>query len=365
MRLRLLLPSLVDQWSDAAQIIKALETASIKTTYELLFAGLPEVIYGRIPTGLITFDQFTEFREQIALLSSAQGENGLEAYRHEVAEEEARIGFGGETGVEELDELVANAFGAYGAVELSGSATPLVALWIVLRYLALHESSSAWWIDTTTNFSVNQAAAITRVIHPQGASTIMDRLQISSAINLTAVHDVLDALSTNLNATEQDSMQPAHVRYVVIASVNSLFPFSASTSQGHAILTTFMRQISSMARQHRFTVIVINDPVSSQPTNPMSLFSSTVTKPGLGPAFTYLCDHTIWFANAEDVFGEHDATLIDLRKNMGDGKQVHIAEVLRSRNSVRFHFNRSYAFHPSIDIIGGISESHAAPGARL
>ncbi|KAG8880818.1 hypothetical protein FRB97_000409 [Tulasnella sp. 331] len=196
MRLRLLVPCLVDQWPNVAEIVKALEGASIKTTYELLFSGPPEVIYGRLDMALLTFPQFTELHEQIALLSSTQGETGPQAYSHEMEEEAAIVG--GDTGVEDLDNLLAGAFSAYGVVELSGSMASLMALWVVLRHLTLYEDSDSWWIDTTSDFSVDQAAAITQAIQSQTSLAALDRLQICSAVNLTAVHDVLDALAVVL-----------------------------------------------------------------------------------------------------------------------------------------------------------------------
>lgn len=124
MRLRLLVPSLVEQWPNAADIVKTLEGASVRTTYELLFSGPPELIYSRLDAALLTFPQFAELREQVALLSSTPGETGLKAYVHEVDEEEARVGGG--TGVKDLDDLLADAFSAYGVAELSGSVTSLM-----------------------------------------------------------------------------------------------------------------------------------------------------------------------------------------------------------------------------------------------
>lgn len=72
---------------------------------------------------------------------------------------------------------------------------------------------------------------------------------------------------------------------------------------------------------------VLNIPVSSLPRNPLSAFHSTVTKPGLGPTFTYLSDHTVWISKAEDIFEK----LPDSPSNV----QILLAEVFRSRTMVR------------------------------
>lgn len=129
------------------------------------------------------------------------------------------------------------------------------------------------------------------------------------------------------------------VRLVIIDSVTPLLAplLSAVSSHGHAIMTTFMQHLRSMARSYYLAFLVsaytfhvassnsleiINDTSSAHPHNPLSAFSSTTRKPALGPSFTFLTDCTIWVAKQE---GTTDAEA---------GSSIHVAEIFKSRSTV-------------------------------
>jgi RAD51-like protein 3 len=139
---------------------------------------------------------------------------------------------------------------------------------------------------------------------------------------------------------------PGHrVRLVVIDSVTSLLApsLSAVSSHGHAIMTTFMQHLRSMARSYHLAFLVsvytshvalsnpsevVNNTSASPPRNPLSAFSLTVRKPALGPSFTFLTDCTIWLARHEDT------------TNTEAGSSIHVAEIFKSRSTVRLHDSR-------------------------
>lgn len=156
MRLRLLMPALQEHFADASNIVQAFDDAGFKTSYDLLFGDPPEVLLSKLPEGTISYPDLQGFLSQVAVAAAAHGLSG-----DIVLEDEQKIKsaqFGGETGVLELDEMVAEAFGAYGVTEVSGSAASQLVLWVVVRHLAQYGESSALWIDTTYDFSVDQAA---------------------------------------------------------------------------------------------------------------------------------------------------------------------------------------------------------------
>lgn len=57
-------------------------------------------------------------------------------------------------------------------------------------------------------------------------------------------------------------------------------------------------------------------------SNPLSNYLTTKRKPALGPTLSALVDATLWLAKAEQI--------------SSDGKDVHVAEVFKSRNSACF-----------------------------
>ncbi|KAG8978120.1 hypothetical protein FRC05_011236 [Tulasnella sp. 425] len=156
MRLRLLMPALQEHFADASNIVQAFDDAGFKTSYEALFGDPPEALLSKPSEGTISYAGLQGFLFQVAVATAAHGSSG-----DIVLEDEHKIKsaqFGGDTGVLELDEMVAEAFGAYGVTEVSGSAASHLVLWIVVRHLAQYGESSALWIDTTYDFSVDQAA---------------------------------------------------------------------------------------------------------------------------------------------------------------------------------------------------------------
>ncbi|KAG8916521.1 hypothetical protein FRC01_003013 [Tulasnella sp. 417] len=334
MRLRLLVTTLQERFPDATSILQAFENAGFKTSYDLLFGEPPEVLFSKLPDGTISYPDFQDLLSQVAIAAAAHGLAGDVVLEEEQSVKSAQ--FGGETGVFELDEMAAGAFGAYGVTEVSGSAASRLVLWIVVRHLARYGESSALWIDTSYDFSADQAVLALQSIPFKDAATALDRLQVSRSLELSDVYDALDALRNALIALAQtDSYRPSPIRYVVLSPINAIFSqlLSGTSPQGHAILSTFMHQLSELARSFRLTFLVVNSVVASQGQNPLSAFPSTITKPGLGPTFTFLCENTIWTARADDIFPEGDEALTILQ-DKDPNCRVFVAECFRSRNQI-------------------------------
>lgn len=73
-------------------------------------------------------------------------------------------------------------------------------------------------------------------------------------------------------------------------------------------------------------------PASCVPTNPLSAFSTTTVKPGLGASFAFATDVELLLQDTGRVFGLVDEGERD-RAHSGPGLRV-VAEVLKSRVSV-------------------------------
>ncbi|KAF8591143.1 hypothetical protein K439DRAFT_1061700 [Ramaria rubella] len=110
MNLRMLLPSLADN------IYKALETAGITTSQDLLFSQVPQ-LYQQLPNGVISLRELTELKALVAECASAPATRGDTLFKLEKERENSR-----ETclsGIDELDALLGG-FGQHGVIEIAG-----------------------------------------------------------------------------------------------------------------------------------------------------------------------------------------------------------------------------------------------------
>lgn len=206
----------------------------------------------------------------------------------------------------------------------------------------------------------------------QHSSTALERLQVSLAFDIEAVHEVLEELRQSLTVVQGEGEHGT--RCIVIDSITPLLGpmLSATSSQGegpdklrrvrwinpelsgHATMTTFMRQLRALAELFHLTVIVsgsngsltslsrrtngkqvINSSTSlgkknPKPWNPEAVFE-IVRKPALGPSFTFLTDVALWLTKRRPDPGD----------KVDEGSTLHTVEVLRSRTTVRHPISRT------------------------
>ncbi|KII84438.1 hypothetical protein PLICRDRAFT_147192 [Plicaturopsis crispa FD-325 SS-3] len=312
MRLQTLVPHI------SAELIDALEQCGIRTDAELLFPGNIADIYSRLPHGSTTL---SELHNSFAIVAEKAA---APAFR---ADELLRIGavdaYDLSSGVHELDQLLGG-FGDNRLIEISGdkaSGKTALALQIVLRHLSENSDYVAHWIDTTGEFSPQRAVTVLQSLGGNVAeSTALERLQVSLAFDIEAAHDVLENLGATLGS-------PPTVRCIVLDSVTPLLgpALNNVSSQGHATMTTFMRQLRAVAQRFKLTILVINSTAGCAPSNPHSAFSTTTRKPALGPSFTFLTDATLWLA-------KYPRTPNPDEMDTGEAP-THIAEVFRSKTT--------------------------------
>ncbi|KAH9847228.1 P-loop containing nucleoside triphosphate hydrolase protein [Lenzites betulinus] len=305
-------------------LVTALASISIRTDTDLLLSEDPTKIFMRLPQELgLSLLEFRMAIDKVAELASASFTGGDILLEHENKCQEDIFADDMLLGVPEVDALL-NGFCPPRVVEVSGdraSGKTALALQLVLRHLTQVRDSSALWIDSGGDFSPERVNLMLEEMITPDAHTVLERLQVSLAFDIEAVHDVLESLRQSLSSRNSDTEVPI-TRCVVIDSITPLLGpmLSATSSQGHAIMTTFMRQLRAYAESFSLTIIVINSSTKVLPRNTEAVFN-TMRKPALGPSFTFMADATLWLSQrpAEDS-GDEAAT-------------THVVEVLRSRIS--------------------------------
>ncbi|RDX56980.1 P-loop containing nucleoside triphosphate hydrolase protein [Lentinus brumalis] len=329
MRIQQLVPPLGSELADALQQI------GIKTDTDLLLAHDPLTIFAKLPAGHgVTLQQFRDLLAQVLELAAAPSVYGDKLLEQEMKRQEDIYADDMLLGVPEVDALLGG-FNPPRVIELSGdsgSGKTALALQVALRHLTRTANTSVLWIDSGGEFSPERVALLLEQLEGPSSATALERLQVSLAFDIEAAHEVLEAVRQALSAAN-DTEEPydsAHAspvtRCIVIDNITSLLgpTLSATSSQGHAIMTTFMRQLRAFADSFSLTILVINTSTRVGPRNPHAMNTEAVfetgRKPGLGPSFTFMTDATLWLArrSRDEREGEADSTM-------------HTAEVFRSR----------------------------------
>ncbi|KAJ7233144.1 P-loop containing nucleoside triphosphate hydrolase protein [Mycena haematopus] len=280
-------------------IISTLEVCGIKTDADLLFSGPTFEIFRRLPTGTTTLRELARFTALVAYLASVPGNSAADLLREPNDDNFL-------SGLPQLDEILHGLATPGRLIEVSGnkgSGKTSLLLRLVLHHLVHHLQSSVLWIDTTGDFSAARATEILELCDPAGASLALDRLQVSVAFEVDAVHEVLDELRLSLSSNTSNTPHQYRTRAIVLDTVTPLFGplLSPVSSQGHAIMIGSMRQLRAFAQFFSLTVFVVNDSSAFTPFVPGSLSNNpNIRKPALGPSFTFLTDATLWLTICED-----------------------------------------------------------------
>ncbi|KAG5635921.1 hypothetical protein H0H81_009662 [Sphagnurus paluster] len=153
MRLAALVPSI------SAELVSSLDQCGIRTDTDLVLKPAIE-IYRQLPPKTITLYDLEQAVARVTELASAPGISGSDMLIIET-EKQNRAPFLS-SGIETLDRLL-DGFGGCRVVQISGdkqSGKTTLVLNIVLRHLAEFSDGNIVWIDTTGDFSAEQAANI-------------------------------------------------------------------------------------------------------------------------------------------------------------------------------------------------------------
>ncbi|KAJ3890364.1 P-loop containing nucleoside triphosphate hydrolase protein, partial [Lentinula edodes] len=301
-----------------------LASLGISTSTDLIFSSTSLLeIYMRLPSKSISF---TDFEACIDSILEKLATPGLEAAK---LDHETRLDFKMET-LSSLDNYLGGGLPCKRVIEISGdkgSGKSVLLLNCVLISLLKNKNISALWIDTTGDFAIEKAVRILEYHRqtPDNMENILQRLHISTAVDIESVQEIIRALDVQL--AHQESIP--RMRCIVIDPVTPLLsPYlSAVSSQGHAIMSAFMRYLHDLATRYSLLVLVprsTNKPQMPVQTvsNPLSAFASTIRKPALGPSFAFMTDATLW------------VSLWPEKKESEERSTAHVIEVFRSKFSV-------------------------------
>ncbi|KAM5539255.1 hypothetical protein V8D89_007128 [Ganoderma adspersum] len=310
------------------EVVQALQDIGVKTDTDLLLADDPISIFTKLPPGHgISLKDFNLIVAQVAEIAAAVPVHGDKLLERETKRREDVFTEDLLVGLPDVDALLGG-FSPPHVVELSGdpgSGKTALALQVTLRHLANAGDSSVLWVDSGGEFSPERVALLLEQLGGPYSATALERLQVSLAFDIEAVHEVLEELRQSLTVVQRDGGQGT--RCIVIDSITSLLGpmLTATSSQGHATMTTFMRQLRALAELFSLTIIVINSSTSlgqrnPKPRNPDAVFEIK-RKPALGPSFTFLTDATLWLSKRRP----------DRDDRVDDGSTLHTVEVFRSR----------------------------------
>ncbi|KAF8150690.1 P-loop containing nucleoside triphosphate hydrolase protein [Crassisporium funariophilum] len=260
-----------------AQLVACLDAIGIRTEMDLLFSASPFEIFRQLPAGTISLQELEEYIDSVAKLCAAPGLSGYDLLLEELAGVQK---FELISGNEELDHFLSG-LGGGRVIEISGdygTGKSTLALNLVLRNLASHPENTALWIDTTGDFPIENATKLSDSL--VNSSSTLERLQISLSFDVSMAQEVIGHLIQNTNP---------RLRLLVIDSVTPILGplLSAVSTQGHAIMTDFMRQLQSISQNSGVTVIVINNTARTGLQN-------SERKPALGRFFALMTDTTLW-----------------------------------------------------------------------
>ncbi|KAJ6516204.1 P-loop containing nucleoside triphosphate hydrolase protein [Mycena sanguinolenta] len=273
-------------------IVSSLEICGVKTDADLLFSGSTFEIFRRLPAGTTTLRELARYTALVANLASVPGHSASDRLKQ--LDDDHFL-----SGLPELDEILDGLTTPGRLIEISGnkgSGKTSLLLQLVLHHLVHHPQSSVLWIDTTGDFSAARATQFLELHDAPDASLALDRLQVSVAFEIDAVHEALEELRLSLSSGTQHQYR---TRAIVVDTVTPLFGpnLSPVSSQGHAIMTGSMRQFRAFAEYFSLTVFVVNDSAAFTPFVPGSVSNNpNIRKPALGPSFTFLTDATLWLA---------------------------------------------------------------------
>ncbi|KAG7086551.1 hypothetical protein E1B28_002500 [Marasmius oreades] len=316
-----------------ASVLAELDKIGITTTTDIFFGPSALEIISRLPPGTVSLRELQNYIKNVAESTSAKGVSALDISKEPRSLYAPSQPYYLSSHCPSLDAILGGSgFDASRVFEVSGdhkSGKSTLALNTALHVLLDDSKSEVVWIDTSGDFSPDLSVRVVeseRFLCTASLDTrieALERLQIATAVEIESFYQVLQVITNRLRSIPSEHPR---TRCIVIDTITSVFgPYlSPNSSQGHAVMTTFMRHLQSIARTYLVAVLVINNAtvMPQNQTNTLSILPNNVKKPSLGASFPFLTDATLWLSpSATEVV---------------DNILVHssVVEILRSRVSV-------------------------------
>ncbi|KAF8604263.1 hypothetical protein BDV93DRAFT_440962 [Ceratobasidium sp. AG-I] len=257
------------------QLLSVLEAAGIKTTEDVLFTPLADLL-PRLSTADIKTTDIIMLQDEIAAVCAVQGLRGDKLLAQETETISAMKPITeGVLGIKGLDELLGETlYGPY-VVELTGparSGKSTIATQLATRCLSQIQDSSVLWIDCAGDFSGHRARQACEALgmEEDAIGATLERLQVVFCFEMHEFQSALDNIEASLSETTDASL-----RYIIIDPITPLLSaqLTGSSSQGnhlitylpffflifplgHATMTSIMQQLARIAHEHKLTVLV-------------------------------------------------------------------------------------------------------------
>ncbi|CAG8649655.1 4048_t:CDS:10, partial [Funneliformis caledonium] len=249
------------------------------------------------------------------------------------------------TGCYGIDELLQGGFHSGEIIEISGETATgktQLAFLTTLTILCTNKDNKVLFIDTVSTFSAERIRMLflesDRFVHArdQGMNeeNVMNRIQVFKCFDVYSMMEFIDDVRDHLEN-----------QLIIIDSLTAIFAplLGVSQTQGHSLMVTLARILRNLAKEYNIAVMVINAAIVSRPNNPISVFSSTKSKPSLGISWTFMPNIQLYFThcmveneieiieNERDKITQQDYMYTN-RKGVEVAMKPRICEVLRSRN---------------------------------
>ncbi|PVF99532.1 P-loop containing nucleoside triphosphate hydrolase protein [Serendipita vermifera] len=301
MRLRTLIPTLPFRFEHEIELIEALSILGIVNAQDFLLHYLTSDLFQRLPEGVVEKILLKKLYEYISSVLMSDATRGDVQYARERSLA-TKLGDPPNTGITQVDLKVRLPHcGIVEVAGLSGTGKTFLVMNIIIKYLLQYESALAMWFDPLGNFSPERGSGIAhRLVEtfPEGYADPLTRLQVSAATDLAATYDVLEKMEAQLKET---GYGVERVKLVVFDPVTPLLGpnLSATSSKGHALMASFMRHLSSLAKQYGLLIFLINTAtrVRVPPPEAGEPVPKPAYKPSLGPSFSHMTDMSLFMSS--------------------------------------------------------------------
>jgi RAD51-like protein 3 len=237
---------------------------------------------------------------------------------------------------------------ATGKTQLAFSAT--------LTTLCSNKDNKVLFIDTVSTFSAERIRTLflesDRFIYArdQGMDEkdVMDRIRIVKCFDVYSVMEFIEDVRDHLENKDQDGNVHTNIKLIIIDSFTAIFTplLGVTQTQGHSLMVTLTRILRNLAKEYNIAILLVNAAIASIPNNPVSVFSSTKSKPSLGISWTFMSNIQLYLTHCVEDTIENETAIKENEKEKNTqqnylyvnqrGIEVimkpRICEVLRSRN---------------------------------
>ncbi|GES89480.1 DNA repair protein RAD51 homolog 4-like [Rhizophagus clarus] len=241
------------------------------------------------------------------------------------------------TGCYGIDELLQGGLHPGEITEISGETATgktQLAFSVTLTTICANKHNKVLFIDTVSTFSAERIRTLflesDRFDHSreQGMEEddVMNRIRIAKCFDVYAVMEFIEDMRDHLENKEKDDNVYTNIKLIIIDSFAAIFSplLGVTQTQGHSLMITLTRILRNLAKEYNIAVLMINAAIASKPNNPISVFSSTKSKPSLE-------DKIVIKENEGENNIQQDYVYTN-RKKIEVIMKPRICEVLRSRN---------------------------------